>query len=938
MKWKTKETCCSKDKCYFKKIVSDLDIEITNRKPGELLYAYYSPDDPNTPGYNPVIQQGLLLEPHTTDLYVSACVRSVDGQVLNGSAAPTNYFTSVYSTVNPNNPQVPERELSVEFKSHGCSKIDKVYMVLTDVDTAPFQEGYDIQNALANGWTIHPASGSFTLNGTFHEATANDQRLVLEYANGIPPITNITGRVVGGTGQSVMILLADYYVPVDFKCNCKGKKKFFDCDGEYTGEVFEASTIEMECCKDCKDTVPLLAPPSFLINTISKRKGCFTDPNNNTITIDGWIVEETLGYYPYSTILVGAYNEDQTQFYNADTVTITEVECPTEESCVCQDVTRGQLLTLRNTDALQPGCTYRIPYSRGCLVDAVLHIQAICSDTLSHDIHVQTTWDNELWEGRYSIDSNRILELHDNLGNKVGGRLGNEVDRFAWGITSVNNNNLFNSNVYMDCDTTQNISFNTWESNSYTDLRGFEGSFIANTITSNGRVYLNAATTVDFRRNQIQSYSYVYFNGGIDNIYIRQNTIADNSYVRKFVGTDANRFTLIDSLIARGDVRHYFGIAYINSVDVLSSGRLYLRNKGTNDIRYSTVSDLSFLDVQGQAGIFRFWYSKLQSLAYLYQRVAVSGGDCFIYYSNFASCTFDMRSGSNDYQIYYHKQHSNGYFRADDVIGTVRLYQNTLQSRGEIRLNKIESDLNIYYNNIQSYLSSLFLDSISGNTKTIYYNTFNSSGRLRIINHSGNLNIQHNSFDSYGQVQIQNSACEVRLFYSKFESIARVNIDDKASDRVIIQGCSVSNRAEIDINGGTGNTDIYYSTIRDYRAGLYLNATTRVYVYSANLNSNGRHIANGGQTDIRNSKISSSSLYTTTNGSATTRLWNTELHSLSRVNSTGSYIYASQVGSQTTLNAGAFQFLRSRVHGLGTRTLTANNNNRFEEIGTNGLI
>lgn len=467
------------------------------------------------------------------------------------------------------------------------------------------------------------------------------------------------------------------------------------------------------------------------------------------------------------------------------------------EACTTQEVTRVELLALRNNSELDITCVYKIPYSRGCLTDVFIYLRAADVNLLSHHVEVQTVWDNELWEGKYSIDSNRVLELHDNLGNYVGGRFGNEVDRFAWGRNNVWGNVLYNSDVFMNCDTTQAIYENTWHSNAYTDLRNFQGNFSENTIDSYGRVYLNSATTVDFRRNKIQSLAYVYFNGAVDNIFIRQNTIADNSYVRKFSAA-TGRFTLIDSLIARGDVRHYAGTCYINSVDVLSSGRIYARNQATNDFRYSTVSDLTYINTQATSGIFRFWYSSAASYTRLYERTGITGGNRYIYYSNFESCQFDMRSGSGNWFVYYHKQMSNGYMRADSANGTIRLYQNTLGARGEIRLNNISGNSNIYYNTVQSYPSRIYLNGTT--TANVQYNTLSSYGRIDL--NGGTPRVVYCDFDSIGILTCTNYTDATGIVRAKISSDARLNVSS-GSGRVY--ACTFQTSFTFNTNGTTTN-------------------------------------------------------------------------------------------------------------------------------------
>ena len=632
---------------------------------------------------------------------------------------------------------------------------------------------------------------------------------------------------------------------------------------------------------------------------------------------------------------LGSVKRSREQKYSGNHTELYTITFPEGASAEIKKITRAELRSLANASNLEAGCIYCITdYAGvGCLAGQVegIMLSAVNANTLSFDASVLTTFDNEAWEARYDIGTNRIVELHDNLGNKVGGRTGVEVNRFAWGKNLVRGNRIFNADVYMDCDTTQRIEENSWSDNSYTDLRGFQGIVAENRFDSYSRVYLNGAQQVDFRRNKIQSYAYIYLQAQT-NIYFRQNTIADNSYIRKFGG---NRWTLVDSLIARGDVRHYNGTLYMNSVDVLSSGRIYANETTTTDIRYTTVSDNSYLDLDATGGITRIWYSSFKSLAYYYVRAGVTGGNRFLYYTNVESSQLDYRSGSANIYWYYHKQMSNGYHRLDNVTGNLRMYQNTLQSRGEMRFNTISGNSNIYYNTIASYQSAINLTNCSG-TKTFYYNSMQSSGRLLFTAMTGTLSFQHNNCNSYGQGTYRNSAGNFTVLYNNYNSVARITFDNCAGT-IRKYGVEVSSRAEIDADGLTGTHSIYYSSVQNYRARIRLNGTSYCYIYSYNLSSNAQSLHTGGRVDIRNSSIESGAQYITNNGGTVCRLWNSSLSSLSRLTSQG-YTYCSTLSNRAIINAVAFNLHYTRIKGIGTFTLGANNSNRYIDYGTSGLI
>ena len=606
-------------------------------------------------------------------------------------------------------------------------------------------------------------------------------------------------------------------------------------------------------------------------------------------------------------------------------------------SCIkcCEEVTRAQLLALRNAGNLDSKCTYAIPYSRGCLVDTVIHMTPICADKLSHDVDIETTWDNELWEGRYSIDSNRMLEVHDNLGNKVGGQIGNEVDRFPWGVSTVNNNNLYNSDVYIDCDTTQTITHNTWESRAYTDLRGFEGVFNENTITSYGRVYLNGATTVDFRRNQIQSYAYVYFNGGIDDIFIRQNTIADNSYVRKFT-TATGRFTLIDSLIARGDVRHYNGIMYMNSVDVLSTGRIYDRNLGTLDMRYVTVSDISYLDLrhQGVDDVTRIWYSSFKSFSNFAIRNTVTDGTHYWYRHNQDSSTVDIRTSTADFTVQYQKHDSNGYMIMQNCTGTFTLTQNSFANRAQLSINGAD-DFQILDNRFESRAQCNLTNIITGNLSVLNRNTFDSYAIVAVTETPGSFRMDHCTFSNSCRLNFTRNTKSIDLDSSSFINATDVDVNDQpvisivrthmgdqrvlvtdTDSDLIITGCSLFNSTIIVTRGQLITTFINLNMESDSNITITDFALTVRDTSMTSSSQIQRTIRDGGAVGfvIRDCNF--------TAGSSV----------FDPANMTSCDI------AITDINADNHDMTNCSIRGSNFVTLTAVNTNRYVDYGTLGLI
>lgn len=260
-----------------------------------------TPDNPNTAGYNPQPEVGPFLNPHTDDNKISASIWTLDGENLSGSvtsgdpqdANDTNYFMSFLSGA-----AIPDKKVSIQFHSHGCSVPTKFYIVGTDVDGG---EQYDATALLAQGWVEAPENQVTGVNGIYAGNANDSETFALMWdveANGMPPAGELSGSTT--FGQSVLILLADYYCPLENK-GTDDCLKLYNCDGVYEGDYVEASEIGAECCANCPEpnfyTAPTALTPEQQI-----AEGPFTFSYNRK----GWLFPWT----PTATANTGTITED----------------------------------------------------------------------------------------------------------------------------------------------------------------------------------------------------------------------------------------------------------------------------------------------------------------------------------------------------------------------------------------------------------------------------------------------------------------------------------------------------------------------------------------------------------------------------------------------------------------------------------------------------
>lgn len=318
-----------------------------------------------------------------------------------------------------------------------------------------------------------------------------------------------------------------------------------------------------------------------------------------------------------------------------------------------EQMTRSQLLALRNAGNLDMSCHYLITDTgNGCLGDVVIELHPVSTDRLSDNVSIHTTHDTEAWSGKYDISENQIEQLEDNRGNRVRGDTQAEVNAFPWGNANWLDNTVENALVQVECDTALQVRNTKFDKDSRTDLRGatgylrasdigegaivqFNGSAIQVsqlTADSRARLYGNTATAVRILSTHMDSDAYWIFNG-------------------------------------RDDVRATY-------VHMSSASRVYF----TDGVRQwlNNVEIGSFAHIRQFAGTLQMYYSHLSSYA-----------------------EYRHEAGAGVALIYGLDMGSRGYYRNFNTAQH-RSYYERLDSRGEIVVRGAVNKTH-YYNHIDSY-------------------------------------------------------------------------------------------------------------------------------------------------------------------------------------------------------------------------------------------
>ena len=181
-------------------------------------------------------------------------------------------------------------------------------------------------------------------------------------------------------------------------------------------------------------------------------------------------------------------------------------------------MTRAALLSLRAAGALRTECPYTITdhVQNRLVAGTTITLRAVSANELSELVDVNTTYDNEAWEGRYNLDLGLVVELRDNNGNLAKGTTGNEVANFDWGNLSWINVEVIQSTLTVTYGATVQFTNVTVKDNSVLNIAGFTGALSHCVIDKQSTVNLSGAngTWVNWNVSQQSSVNGIGYTGG----------------------------------------------------------------------------------------------------------------------------------------------------------------------------------------------------------------------------------------------------------------------------------------------------------------------------------------------------------------------------------------------------------------------------------------
>lgn len=339
--------------------------------------------------------------------------------------------------------------------------------------------------------------------------------------------------------------------------------------------------------------------------------------------------------------------------------------------------TRAEILTLRNTSVLEPGCQYVITdYNRGCLDANGIILTATEVGQFSMQVQVDTPFDNINWEGQYDIDAGRLTMLEDNRNNHASGDAGDEVDAFPWGNAGWIEVEVRNAILRVDCDTTFRAYQTSITDDGRLEVTGATGYLYNSTIDSGSLLYLNDAVNATITDLEMGGRSRI-FGRRSTNMYIRYSTTDGNSYWGADNSTNARLYQ--SNISSNSQIYYYDGTLQYVYYSNLTSNGVFRQYDGAGYLYYTSLDSYAEARAENNSVEFRLTGVNMSSRAYI--RNYATGGFTRIYYTEFKARGDATFRQTGNLSMYY--GNIGPYDAILGVTGTTSyLYSISLQSGG----------------------------------------------------------------------------------------------------------------------------------------------------------------------------------------------------------------------------------------------------------------
>jgi hypothetical protein len=474
---------------------------------------------------------------------------------------------------------------------------------------------------------------------------------------------------------------------------------------------------------------------------------------------------------------------------------------------VCPDpMTRAALLALRSSGSLDPNCHYVItdPNADGNLDAQEIILHAVNTGALSMQAGILTSHDSTAWQGVYDIDAANVIEVVDNLENRV---LGNgAINNFPFGNNNVTNNTVEHATLTVTGGT---VTGNNIKGSSNVTVSA--GTFANNTVGSDANVISAAITT----RNTFDAQSDSTINTGD----FRENTVKNNATVTSNTtgDVDNNIFGAASDTVISGTAN--FDLNTIKSdANVTVTGGTVLGNEfwqlSDTVVNGGTLSDTTVgedAQVTINSGLN---YENKFGNSTIYNQV----GTGYIRYTTIEGTT-TWTNGNTDVS------NVRSYVSSVDTTGSTGTISNCDFHRATATTMQNIASLTITDTSIKDY------SQISANNAArlyLYRSSVNGGSRV-LVSAGSRIDASYTNLDSYSYLQSTQIGGFLRANYCNLTSLSYIR--NTTVNQNFAEGCSANAQSSIRFDGTVSNCRVYYSSADGGAAIYHTGSSNDCYMY-----------------------------------------------------------------------------------------------------------
>ena len=458
--------------------------------------------------------------------------------------------------------------------------------------------------------------------------------------------------------------------------------------------------------------------------------------------------------------------------------------------CEENRLTRSELLSLRNNSQLESGCHYTItnPSADGNLDVQEVTLHATNINTLGSQADILTSHDNEAWEGVYDIDSDNVIEVIDDLENKVITNA--SILTFPFGVSIVRDNYVnSDARIVYNGGT---VEGNTFGSNSNITINS--GSFTDNTIGTDATV-ISSATA--FVRNHLEASSNTTINSGD----FRENRVQGDATVNSSTTGDVD-----NNVFGTLSITNVSGAANVDTVIINQNANLTISGGALSDTSIGEDAQVTLISGSHYENVF--------GASTIFTQV----GTGYVRYTTIEGTTSWINGNVNLSNV-------NSYVSTVNTTGSVGTISNSFLNRAYLQSLQNVPSLTI----IDSTISNFATFTINNAARLYFYRSTATDGSRVLISSGSRIDMSHVNLDSYSYVQSTISGGIMTINYTNLSSLSYIR--NLTSNTHNVDRCDVSSQSNIRFEGTSTNCRVYYSSASGGSTIYHNGSSNGCYIY-----------------------------------------------------------------------------------------------------------